>query len=210
MWRYLFYLVVVKPIVLFILGINVRGYEYLPNKGAAILVANHNSHLDTLALLSLFPLRLVKKIRPVAAADYFLSNRFLKWFALNVMGIIPLKRQVSKSDTSLFDRVLAALDNEEIVIIFPEGSRGEPEVLGKLKNGIGHLVSERPNIPVIPVFFHGLGKCLPRGEILLVPFFVDAFIGKALYFKNNRAEFMEELNHIMLELQQQATHGVQT
>lgn len=203
MWRYLFYLFFIKPLVLFILGINVRGHVYLPNKGAAIIVANHNSHLDTLALLSLFPLRLVKKIRPVAAADYFLSNRVLKWFALNVMGIIPLKRQVKKDDSSLFDTVLAALDNEDIVIIFPEGSRGEPEILGKLKNGIGHLVSERPNIPVIPVFFHGLGKCLPRGEIILVPFFVDAFIGQPLYFESSRAEFMARLNDSMLELQKQ-------
>ena len=203
MWRYLFYLLFIKPLVLFILGINVRGHEHLPNKGAAIIVANHNSHLDTLALLSLFPLLLVKKIRPVAAADYFLTNPILKWFALNVMGIIPLKRQITKSDTSLFDTVLAALDNEDIIIIFPEGSRGEPEVLGKLKNGIAHLVNERPNIPVIPIFFHGLGKCLPRGEILLVPFFVDAFIGKPLYFQDSRVVFMEELNNIMQELQKQ-------
>ncbi|CAG1020884.1 1-acyl-sn-glycerol-3-phosphate acyltransferase [Patescibacteria group bacterium] len=202
MWRYLFYLFFIKPLVLFILGINVRGHEYLPNKGAAILVANHNSHIDTLALLSLFPLRLVKKIRPVAAADYFLTNGFLKWFALNVMGIIPIERH-KKPDGSLFKAVLNALDNGDIVIVFPEGSRGEPEVLSKLKNGIAHLVSERPNIPVIPVFFHGLGKCLPRGEILLVPFFVDAFIGQPLYFEDSRAAFMQKLNDSMQELQKQ-------
>ena len=200
MWRYLFYLLFIKPLVLFILGINVRGREYLPAKGAAILVANHNSHLDTLALLSLFPLRLVKKIRPVAAVDYFLTNRFLKWFALNVMGIIPIERY-KKPDGSLFNQVLQALDNEDIIIVFPEGTRGEPEILSKLKNGIAHLASDRPNIPVIPIFFHGLGKCLPRGEIVLVPFFVDAFIGTPLYFQDSRAVFMQQLNDSMQELQ---------
>ena len=203
MWRYLFYLLFIKPLVLFILGINVRGREYLPTKGAAILVANHNSHLDTLALLSLFPLRLVKKIRPVAAADYFLTNGFLKWFALNVMGIIPIERH-KKPDGSLFNQVLQALDNEDIIIVFPEGTRGEPEILSKLKNGIAHLVSERPNIPVIPVFFHGLGKCLPRGEILLVPFFVDAFVGQPLHWHGSRALFMEQLNDAMFQLQRTA------
>lgn len=204
MLRYLVHLLIIKPLVLFILGIHIRGKQHLPQQGAAILVANHNSHLDTLALLSLFPARLVNNIRPVAAADYFLRNPIIKWLALNIAGIIPIQRQINKNDTHFFDAVFAALDNQDIIIIFPEGSRGEPEIMGKLKNGIAHLVSERPNVPVIPIFFHGLGKSLPKGEILLVPFFIDAFIGAPLYFQDSRSEFMQQLNNAMQDLQQQA------
>ena len=195
MLRYLFYLLIVKPLVLFIVGINARGREHLPRTGPAIVVANHNSHLDTLALMSMFPQSVLKIVHPVAAADYFFSNPILKWFSLNIIGIIPIERKPSAKNNHILSSALAALDNGAILILFPEGTRGEPENRGKLKSGIAHLVNERPDISVVPVFFHGLGKCLPKGEFLLVPFFVDAFIGEAIHWQNSRQEFMSTLEN---------------
>lgn len=203
MLRLLFYLIIVKPLVLVILGINARGREFLPEQGSAIIVANHNSHLDALALISLFPLRAIQDVHPVAAADYFLKNRWLKWFALEVIGIIPIERRAPAGQDVLAP-VFEALDRNAILILFPEGTRGEPENMSKLKNGIGHILSERPDIPVIPVFFYGLGKSLPKGEILLVPFFIDAFIGEPLKWLGNRKTFMAELSEKMTQLQYKA------
>ncbi|MSP28627.1 MAG: 1-acyl-sn-glycerol-3-phosphate acyltransferase [Methylococcales bacterium] len=204
MLRTLFYLLFVKPLVLVMLGISVRGREHLPMSGPAIVVANHNSHLDTMALMSLFPLSVINKVHPVAAADYFLRNPIIKWFALNIAGIIPLERRMREKGCDIFIPVIEALDCGSIVIIFPEGTRGEPETMSKLKNGISHLLSERPDVPVIPVFFHGLGKCLPKGEVILVPFFIDAFIGEPLYWAGGRQLFMDALVERMHELQKKA------
>lgn len=204
MLRTLFYLLFVKPLVLVMLGISVRGREHLPVSGPAIVVANHNSHLDTMALMSLFPLSVIDKVHPVAAADYFLRNPIISWFALTIAGIIPLERRMREKGNDVFNPVIEALDRGSIVIIFPEGTRGQPETMGRLKNGIGHLLYERPDVPVIPVFFHGLGKCLPKGEVILVPFFVDAFIGEPLHWDGGRQLFMDKLTKTITALQSQA------
>ena len=195
--RWFFYAVIVRLVVLVLLGLNVRHRERLPQQGPAILVANHNSHLDTAVLMSLFPLRLLPMIQPVAAMDYFLRNPFLAWFSLNIVGILPIKRKLeSRTDNPLLP-CHAALHDGQILILFPEGSRGEPERLEKLKSGITLLATQFPEIPVIPIFLHGLGKSLPKGEGLLVPFFCDVFIGEALYWGGDRKVFMRQLEERM-------------
>jgi 1-acyl-sn-glycerol-3-phosphate acyltransferase len=169
--RFLFYAVFIRVIVLIVLGLNVRHRERLPKAGPGIIVANHNSHLDTMVLMSLFPLRLLPKLHPVAAVDYFLTSRLVSWFTLKVVGILPIKRTVSRGDDSPLAPCNQALADGQLLIIFPEGSRGEPEQMQSFKGGIARLAESNPTVPVTPLFLHGLGKALPKGETVLVPFF---------------------------------------
>jgi 1-acyl-sn-glycerol-3-phosphate acyltransferase len=198
--RLLFFAVVVRPFLLVVLGLNVRRREQLPERGPAIIVANHNSHLDVLVLMTLFPLRLLPKIRPIAARDFFLSNRLLAWFSLNIIGIIPIERRVLSVHEDPLAGVAEAVERNDIVIIFPEGSRGEPERLAEFKSGVAHLARRYPELPFYPVFLHGLGKALPRGEVLLVPFFCDAFVGRPLNWAGDKTKFMDDLTCQMTAL----------
>ncbi len=193
----LFFLLLVRPLLLLVLGLNVRHRDRLPAQGPAILVANHNSHLDTLALMSLYPLGMLHRLRPVAAMDYFMRSPWLAWFATRIIGIIPLCRQVKAGQTDPLAESVAALDRGEILILFPEGSRGEPERLGEFKSGIAHLAKRVPQVPVVPIYLHGLGMALPKGEALLVPFFCDVFIGGALHWQGDKAGFMGQLKAAM-------------
>jgi len=192
--RWLFFALFVRPAIHLLLGLNIRNQERLPQQGPAIVVANHNSHLDTPVLISLLPLRLLPKIRPVAAAGYFLKNRGLAWFATRIIGIIPIALGTGKPKEEVLAEAIQALQDDSILILFPEGTRGEPEQFGRFKTGVAILAEMFPQVPVVPVFLHGLGKALPRGEALLVPFFCDGFVAEALYWNGGRDAFMQSLS----------------
>ena len=198
--RLLFFLLFVRPTMLLVLGLNVRRREQLPGKGPAVLVANHNSHLDAVTLMSLFPLRMLPQLRPVAAQDYFFRNGLLKWFALNIMGILPLDRKVKSKGKHPLADIDEALDQGQVVIVFPEGSRGAPEQLSDFKAGIAHIAKKNPEVPVVPIFMHGLGKALPKGEALLVPFFLDVFVGQPIAWNGDKKAFMEQLSASMANM----------
>ncbi|MCG3200577.1 MAG: hypothetical protein NFCOHLIN_00433 [Gammaproteobacteria bacterium] len=199
--RRLFVVLIAWPVILVLIGIHVRHRERLPARGPAVIAANHNSHLDTLTLLSLFPLSIIPRVRPVAAADYFLSNRLLAWISTRLVGILPIARKARKIDPLL--GCYGALERGEILIVFPEGSRGEPERLGELKTGIAHLAERHPEVPIVPVFMHGLGLALPRGEALLVPRFCDVYVGEAIRWTGERGSFMHALHTGLEQLGQQ-------
>ena len=192
--KIVFFALFAKPLVFLGLGLNIRGRENLPLKGPAIIAANHNSHLDTLVLMSMYPLSVINRVRPVAAADYFLANKFIAWLAINIIGIIPLDRSGRTRREDLFTDCHHALDNGDILLIFPEGSRGKPEEMSSLKKGIHYLIKNREDTSgVTPVVMHGLGKAWPRGEALFVPFNCDVIIGEAIQRCDSSEEFLYKI-----------------
>ena len=147
-----------------------------------------------MVMMSLLPLRLLPRVRPAAAADYFLSNRFMSWFALNIIGIVPVARRRDRPDEDPLAACVQALERGDILIFFPEGTRGEPEKLAAFKSGIARLAKRVPAVPVIPAFMHGLGKAL------LVPFFCDVFVGVPLVWAGDRDAYMTQLQARMQAL----------
>lgn len=199
----LFFVLLVRPLILIVLGLNIQSKERLPLVGPAIIAANHNSHLDTLVLMSLWPLSRLWNVRPVAAADYFLGNKWLAWFSLNIMHIIPIERQRIRQSKDPLAQMAEALSRGEILILFPEGSRGTPEEIGRFKTGVARLVERYPESPIIPIFMHGLGKALPKGEFLLVPFFCDVIVGDPLYWQDSVKTTMRSYEVAMNQLAKQ-------
>ena len=142
-----------------------RHRERLPNRGPAIVAANHNSHLDTVALLSLFPLEDIPHVRPVAAADYFMKPGFMRWFSLNVIGIIPVARGGVAAGIDPLEECYRALERGEILLIFPEGTRSETGVMADFKPSLGYLAMQN-KCGILPMYLHRTHDAMPKGRYL--------------------------------------------
>jgi len=149
----------------------------------------------------------VYRVRPVAAADYFFKNKLLSWVATRLFGIIALDRSGSKglSSKDPLEPCYKALRKNQILIVFPEGSRGQAETFQDFKKGIFHLHANFPETPVIPIYIQGLGKAMPKGDWFILPMFADIYIGNKVDFKEDKNNYMEEIKRSFNELRTQ--HG---
>ncbi len=200
--RVIFFIVVVKPLLSGVIGLNVVGREQLSKLADKqfILVANHNSHLDALALMNLFPLTRFHEIHPVAAEDYFMKSPFLSWFSTVLLNIIPIPRDGITKTNNPIQKMGTFLEQGHSLILFPEGTRGEPEQMEPFKTGIAHLIKKYPEIPVVPTYLKSTGRSLPKGEFILVPFFCDLIIGECQYFSGSKAEILTALEDVVCNL----------
>ncbi|EDH9620769.1 1-acyl-sn-glycerol-3-phosphate acyltransferase [Salmonella enterica subsp. enterica serovar Austin] len=161
--------------------------------------------MDVFALLSLFSLRQQVYVHPVAAADYFLRNQWMSWFAIHILNIIPVIRKGGEANP--LARCEQALRDNKILILFPEGTRGEPGILSPLKSGIWHLSQRVPEASVVPVWLCGTERIMAKGNRIPLPLFIDVTIGDALHSHPEKKQFMDDLRHSLLELQQQTYGG---
>ena len=196
--RLAFLHLVARPLAVLFTGADVVGREHLPKAGPAIIAANHNSHVDTLLLLTIFPARLIGRLRPVAAADYFLRGPVIGWFSRTLVGIVPISRQGGADEGGGREDVLApareALAAGDIVIIFPEGTRGAAtDELGPMKAGVARLAAAFPDAPVIPVWIEGAGRVLPKGAFLPAPLNCTVLVGEPIAWTGDRDSFLEAL-----------------
>jgi len=192
--RSLLIVLLFRPIARLFAGADIQGREHLPTHGPAIIAANHNSHVDTLLLLTIFPARTLRRVRPAAAADYFLSNPVIGWFSRRIIGIVPVERNKVGAGADVLAPARAALESGDIVVIFPEGTRGATgEAMSPLKSGVARLAEAVPTAPVTPIWIQGAGRVLPKGRIIPVPFICSVIVGEPVHWRGDRAAFMAEL-----------------
>jgi 1-acyl-sn-glycerol-3-phosphate acyltransferase len=143
--------------------------------GQCIVVSNHNSMLDAYVLSLLFPLRALSHVRAAAAADTF-GPGVLGRISRVTLNPILVERRVHSRDP--LTNVRAALGRGDSLIIFPEGTRGEPGVIQPFKPGIGELARSFPDIRIYPCFIAGIERVLPRHAWLPLPFNVEVLVGE--------------------------------
>jgi 1-acyl-sn-glycerol-3-phosphate acyltransferase len=161
-------------------GVRFDSGHFLSQEKQFIIVANHNSHLDTMTILASLPPSVIHKVRPVAAADHFGKTKLkakLSNYFINAL-LIQRKRDKENNQNDPIFQMIKALDDGFSLIIFPEGTRGAPEVRQPLKPGVGIVLSQRPTVKYVPAYMKGMGKAMPKDDSLIVPHISTLVYGK--------------------------------
>ena len=173
MWRYC------KPF-------TVTGKHHFDQiKGPCIVVGNHTSHFDALALFHGLPQKVKWNIYFGAAADrWFLKNgggrkdiALQPWYNSLIGGNFPIKRG-GGSATLAYSKWL--LDQGANLAIFPEGTRSTSKKMSRFKHGVAMLAIEK-NVPIVPVYLAGLAKLRPKGSRDIFPGPASAHIQPPIY-----------------------------
>lgn len=141
--------------------VTLRGQEHLPD-GPCILMSNHQSSYDILALIATVPRR-----------TYWIAKKEL--FDIPIFGssmrrggYIPLDRSDGRKALKSMENAAAIIREGRSVVMFPEGTRTRDGQLLPFKRG-GFMLAVRAGVPVIPVTINGSGKVNPGGLIRLYP-----------------------------------------
>lgn len=192
----LFYSLFVKPLLKYLIGVSFENRNVFDNIDQYIIVANHNSHFDTIAMMAALPSRLLLNTFPVADGDYFGKTSFKAWATQFFVNTIMINRNKEAGNESAVDLLDGYLKGGRSIIIFPEGTRGRPGIMSDFKKGIAVLLLQNPQIPFIPVYLDGFGRVLPKESNLIIPLNCKVRFGKPLYA---HGEKIDKLLHIIKE-----------
>lgn len=181
-WKKLFY-IYSKFVFLWYTPLKVYGQENIPDT-SFIYSCNHNSHMDV-ALLAASVNKSFNYFGMLAAKDYWFDS-WIKRFLVNiVMNLIPLDRKVegtrvfSIEDTLTLCSAFMALDNRNL-IMFPEGTRGNPGEMLPFRNGTAKFALQL-NVPILPAMIVGSHKAWPKDKIFMKPKRIQVHILEPLY-----------------------------
>lgn len=166
----------------------------VPMEGAAILAGNHqNAILDSMTLASTSP-RIPHTLSRASLFDNRLAAAFLE-----MLRMIPVYRfrdgfGKMRKNAEVFEQFVRVLENDEWLLIFPEGSHELRYTLRRLQKGISRIAFAaqtegdwKKEIPIIPVGFH-YESHTALGSRLLIQFGppVSSLALKDIYVRNPR------------------------
>lgn len=124
---------------------DISGLENIPKEGSVILCPNHLSLWDPIVLSVVVP----RQIFWMGKSELF-ESKILAFF-LDKLGVFPVKR--GEVSLQAVKTSLKILKNDEILGIFPEGTRVEGYDVENAKPGVS-LISLKTKTPIIPIYIY--------------------------------------------------------
>ena len=130
---------------------EVCGDAHIPTSGAAILVCNHVAFVDPVLLMAASP----RPIRFIMDHRIFAMPLLGGFFRLAKASPIVPQRDAPALHVAAFAKAREALDDGELLCIFPEGGLTRDGELGEFKGGVMKLLASNP-VPVVPLALQNL------------------------------------------------------
>lgn len=182
----LFFKLVGKPLII--------GLENIPQKGPLVLIGNHQSIIDPLALIAYVPRRII-----FFAAAYLFKIPVLG-LVLKISGVLPVDSK--KYGVASVRKGLTRLQQQEVIGLFPEGGVSFDGALKPFHSGWAYLALKN-GAPVLPVALLGTRDVLPPRTYLPRRRRVVINFGQPLVIEKRekiKSQDLKELNDLM-ELQ---------
>lgn len=163
-------------------GINVIGRENIPQKGGALLVANHMSFIDVVLINAAAN----RPIRFLIFRDIY-DNPLIRPFAA-LMQAIPISPDLRPRDKIRSLQIAGqAIRNGELVCVFAEGQISRTGQMLPFRRGVERIM-KNVDAPIVPVNLHGVWGSIfsfERGRFLWklprrIPYPVTVSFGKGL------------------------------
>ena len=188
-----------------ITGAQGHWYGSPPKAEQRIYFANHQSHLDWVLIWAALPRDLRTQTRPIAAKDYWTSSPFKHWITREVFNAVYVNRQRT-DDQDPLEPLVAALNNGDSLVIFPEGTRnnkGEPQAF---KSGLYHLAEQFPQVQLIPAWIDNVQRVMPKGEVVPVPILCSVTFGAPMQLQpgEDKRAFLERARDAVMALRKVA------
>ena len=121
----------------------------------AIIICNHQSQLDLMPVLSIAP-------KTIILTKKWVWNNPFYGLIIRAAEFYPVSDGMEKSEKHIAD----LLHRGYSVVIFPEGTRSQDCQIHRFHQGAFHL-AKKYGVDILPIFLHGLGQVLPKGELSL-------------------------------------------
>lgn len=151
---------VVRIIRLLSFRVEYVGRENVPADGSIIVCSNHQSNWDPVLLAGAMPKQ--RPLRFFAKKELF-DVPVLKRI-LTRSGQIPVSR--GEGDRQALRIVLQKLKEDEVISIFPEGTRSKDGTLGKAQAGVGFFAL-RSDAAVLPIAIIGKYKFRSKLKVII-------------------------------------------
>ena len=126
--------------------------EYEDFSKPALIISNHQSHIDLLLLMMLHPRLIVLTTRWVWNNPiYALVIRYLDYYP------------VMEGYGDLTGKLKAKIREGYSVVVFPEGTRSPDSSISRFHKG-AFLMAHELGLDLLPIIIHGAGDCMNKGE----------------------------------------------